>query len=51
MILNSDRKMYYLDADQPFECHTTNLNEDLGQVRADVCVFIRGCEGPTFSRN
>jgi hypothetical protein len=33
LVLNSDLRMYHRESDTPFQCHTTNLNEDLGQVR------------------
>lgn len=28
-----DRTMYYPETDQPTNCRTSNLNEELGQVR------------------
>lgn len=33
MIYDQDREMYHAETDTPFSCRTTNLNEDLGQVR------------------
>ena len=33
LVLNPDLLMYHRESDTPFQCHTTNLNEDLGQVR------------------
>ncbi len=33
MTLNQDRAMYNAEFDTPFQCRTTTLNEELGQVR------------------
>ena len=33
MVLNSDLLMYHKETDIPFNCRTTTLNEDLGQVQ------------------
>ncbi|KAG1664091.1 hypothetical protein FOA52_013275 [Chlamydomonas sp. UWO 241] len=32
LVFNTDLFMYHRESDTPFHCHTTNLNEDLGQV-------------------
>ena len=33
LVLNMDLRMYHQESDVPFNCHTTTLNEDLGQVQ------------------
>lgn len=40
LVLNPDLLMYHRASDTPFRCHTTNLNEDLGQVRTCLVMFI-----------
>ena len=33
LLLNQDRRLYHAETDTPFQCRTTTLNEELGQVQ------------------